>query len=597
MNYQSCNSLCAMFFEQAQKHADKPFLWAKTEEGWRPETWAQVRERVGLLCRGLRTLGVEPGDRVVIAAENRPEWLIAEMAILAAGAIAVPAYTTNTTDDHLHILRNSAAKGAIVSTRKLADRLLPAAHQAAACEFAVCIEPVELHQDLVGVKVHQWDDVLARGGELPDDVAETAKRAARTDTAVIIHTSGTGGAPKGVMLSHGAILHNCNGAFEVLRGHLDDNGEVFLSFLPLSHSYEHMAGQFFPMSIAAEIYYAESAEALTANMAEVRPTIVTAVPRLYEIMYQRVQHGTRRATGLKKNLFDKALELGIRKYHDPTSLGPVDRLLDGLVDRLVREKVRARFGGRLKYFVSGGAPLNVEIGVFFTALGVQLLQGYGLTESAPLISVNPPGRSKLHTVGPPVADTEVRIAEDGEILVRGELVMQGYYGDKKATGEAIKDGWLHTGDIGLIDDDGYLQITDRKKDLIVNSGGDNLSPQRIEGFLALQPEILQAMVAGDKRPYLVALIVPDPDFLAEWAGAHRKPAEADKLVKDSALRDAISGTVERVNAELAQIERVRRFMLVAEPFSVENGMMTPTLKIRRHVIRERYGKQLDALYG
>lgn len=597
MNYQACRSLNVMFFDQVTRLGDKPMLWRKIDGSYRPSSWAQVAEQVSLLSRGLRSLGIEPGDRVVIVSENRPEWLISELAILAAGAIAVPAYITNTVEDHRHIIENTRARMAIVSTKRLADNLLPAAHTVESCAVAIAMEPLDMSQDIGGVHVHAWDDVLVRGSELPDDVADLAARAARTDTAVIIHTSGTGGAPRGVMLSHGAILHNCEGAYDMFKDRIASDGETFLCFLPLSHSYEHMAGQFFPLTIGAEIYYAESIEALLSNIAEVRPTIMTAVPRLYETMYQRVRKSQAANTGLKKTLFEKALALGIKKYHDPTSLSLGERILDRLVDRLVRTKVRARFGGRLKFFVSGGAPLNEDIGIFFTALGLTLLQGYGLTESAPLISVNPPWRCKLHTVGLPVKNTEVRIADDGEILVKGELVMQGYYGDPKGTETVIEDGWLHTGDIGLLDEDGYLQITDRKKDLIVNSGGDNISPQRVEGILALQPEIQQVMVYGDKRPYLVAVVVPDPDFLSDWATRHRKPADLGRVAEDAGLHDAIAQSIERVNADLSRVERVRRFMVADREFGVENGMMTPTMKIRRHIIKGAFGERLEGLYG
>ncbi len=597
MNDQSWDSVSEMFFAQAAKHAEDPLVWAKVDGVYTPQTWAQIEAKVTLLSRALRALGVEPGHRVVIAAENRAEWLVSEMAILAARAIAVPAYTTNTVDDHLHILNNSGAKGAIYSTAKIGERLLSAAHQAQACAFAIAMDPHHITQQPGGVRVYGWDEALSLGAGQPDDVAEVACQAARADTAVIIHTSGTGGTPKGVMLSHGALLHNCHGATELLRGHAEYGKEVFLSFLPLSHSYEHMAGQIFPMSIAAQVYYADGIEHLTANMQEVRPTIMTAVPRLYEVMYQRIRKSIDQTQGFRRTLFDKTIALGSKRYEDPKSLSLWERLLDRLLERLVRQKVRDRYGGRLRYFVSGGAPLNLDIGIFFNAIGVKLLQGYGLTESAPVISCNPPLGFKLHTVGPPVADTEVRIAEDGEILVRGELVMQGYYNEPDATAAAITDGWLHTGDIGRIDEDGFLQITDRKKDIIVNSGGDNIAPQRVEGFLVLQPEIQQAMVFGDRRPHLVALLVPDPDFLERWAKENGRSSSLAELSADAGFREALSDAVDRVNKELSVIERVRRFLIAEEPFSIDNSMMTPTMKIRRHVIKDVYGERLEALYG
>ncbi len=596
MNYQSWRSLTDMFSDRAADLKDKPFLWAKRNGAYESLSWSQVEAQISVLSRGLRAIGVEPGDRIVLASENRPEWLISELAILSAGAIAVPAYVTNTVDDHLHIINNVDAKGAIVSTPALAAHLLPAAHKSNVCRFVVAMKPPELSQELGGVEIHGWDDVIAKGATMPDDVAELAGRAARKDTAVIIHTSGTGGAPKGVMLSHGAIIVNCMGAYELIKDQIGYGEEVFLSFLPLSHSYEHTAGQFFPVSIGAQIYYSEGIEALVGNMAEARPTVMTAVPRLYEVMHGRIVGATQKTKGIKRKLFDRALELGKKKYLAPASLSFGERIMDAVVERLVRRKVRGRFGGRLKFFVSGGAPLNEEIGLFFTALGVKLLQGYGQTEAAPVISANPPVGYKIDTVGPPLKDVEVKIADDGEILVKGELVMNGYYNDDDGTRAAVRDGWLHTGDIGLIGDDGHLRITDRKKDIIVNSGGDNISPQRVEGLITLQPEIGQAMVYGDKRPHLVAIVVPEDEAAASWAKSNGKAADLKELAADAEFHEVIAETMGRVNQELSNVERVRRFMIASEPFTTDNGMLTPSMKIRRHVIKDTYGAALDALY-
>jgi long-chain acyl-CoA synthetase len=323
---------------------------------------------------------------------------------------------------------------------------------------------------------------------------------------------------------------------------------------------------------------------------------MTAVPRLYESMYQRILRGMEKQSPVKQRLFNLALRLGRKRYHDPRSLTLWERLLDLLADRLVRDKVRARFGGRLKAMVSGGAALNPDIGLFFTALGVPVLQGYGQTESAPVVSANPPGRVKMETVGPPLGGVEVRIAPDGEILVRGELVMQGYWRNEAATAAAVQDGWLHTGDVGEIDADGYIRITDRKKDILVLSGGDNVSPARVEGFLTLEPEIHQAMVFGDKQPHLVALLIPEDDFLVDFAKRHAVPARLEALHDHAELRRELSAAVERVNKRLAPLERVRRFVVAREPFTVENEMLTPTMKIRRHKILAAYKDALEELY-
>lgn len=590
MDFKALTSLTAMFFQQAERMGDQPFLWRKQEKEWRPISWTDVARTVIQLAHGLRALGVRNGDRVLLVSENRPEWLMADLAIMAAGAITVPAYTTNTVADHLHLLNNSGARLAIVSTRALAERLLGAALQAQQPLMVVAIDPLSFSQD-PGVEIRQWQDLLTLAAAHDDRAPPVSP--ARTDTACVIYTSGTGGAPKGVMLSHGAIISNCMGAYRLLE-RIGLENEVFLSFLPLSHSYEHTAGQFFPIAIGAQIYYAESIEMLAANMAEVQPTIMTAVPRLYEMMRSRILKGIEKTGGLKARLFHLALTLGGRRIEG--RLNPLERIADAALDILVRRKVAQRFGGRLKAMVSGGAPLNYDVGLFFTALDVPILQGYGQTESAPVISCNPPRQVKLRSVGPAVAGVDIRIAEDGEICVRGELVMQGYWNDPQATAAAVRDGWLHTGDIGEIDADGYIRITDRKKDILVNSGGDNISPQRVEGFLTLRHEIAQAMVHGDRRPHLVALLVPDAENAAAWAESHGKPGGLQTLVEDADFRRHIAQAVDLVNQSLSPIEKVRKFIMTAELFTVDNEMCTPTLKIRRHVINAHYGAALSALY-
>jgi long-chain acyl-CoA synthetase len=577
-------SLPAMLVAQAGAHGARPFLWSKRDGAWTSLSWRETVEQIRVLARALLALGLRRGDRVGLIAENRPEWLIADYAIMAAGGITVPGYTTNTVDDNRHIFTNAGVTGVIASSRALADRALAAARQTQGCGFLVAIEPPPLAQD-TGIRVLAWSEAMTLGATRQDDIDAIVAGLTRDDLACIIHTSGTGGLPKGVALHHGAILRNCAGALDLLKGvGLSADSEIYLSFLPLSHAYEHTVGGALMPSIGAQVWFAEGTDKLSSNLVEVRPTLMTAVPRLYETMHARISAAMTREGGLKAKLFQLAVDIGARRHADPRALTLLERLVDPILDRLVRDKIRARFGGRLKALVSGGAPLNPEIGLYFTALGLLLCQGYGQTESGPVVSANPPWRVKLDTVGPPFKGVEVRIAEDGEILVRGELVMKGYWNDPEATAAAIRDGWLHTGDIGAFDADGYLKITDRKKDFIKNSGGDMIAPARIEGLLALQPEIAQAMVHGDRRPHLVAVIVPREEILA---------AHAD----DEALRKAVEAGVERVNRQLQPIERIRKFLVVREAFSVANGLMTPTLKIRRHAIRKVHGAALDALYG
>ncbi len=352
----------------------------------------------------------------------------------------------------------------------------------------------------------------------------------------------------------------------------------------------------FPISIGAQIYFAERIDTLTANLLEARPTIMTAVPRLFEIMRERIVRGVARQDRVSARLFWAAIELGRKRYENHRAMTRWQRLADRVVDRLVRDKVRARFGGRLKALVSGGAPLNYDVGLFFTALGLRLLQGYGLTEAAPVVSVNLLTRVKLRTVGPPLKHVEVRIADDGEVLVRGPLLMDGYWKQPKHTAEVLRDGWLHTGDIGVIDHDGFLQITDRKKDIIVNSAGETISPQHIEGTLALEPEIAFAVAVGDNRPHIGAIVVPDHDFLAEWARKNGTGADLSRLAEDKAFRRAIGLAIDRANANLSVIERVKHFVIADQPFTIENGMMTPTMKTRRHAIIRRWGATVEQMY-
>ncbi|HEY1796769.1 MAG TPA: AMP-dependent synthetase/ligase [Stellaceae bacterium] len=589
MDYASCRSLPAMFFAEAARQGDRPFLWAKRGAPYRSQTWAETAGEVRRLAQGLIALGIERGDRVALVSENRPEWVVADLAIMAAGAITVPAYVTNTVDDHRHILGNSGARAAIVSTPALAARVLPAAELSPMVRAVVAIEPPGGEPK---VPVHHWAELIAAGGDA--DIDARVEMLGPDDIACIIHTSGTGGLPKGVLQTHRNILGNCRGAFKLLEM-LGLGDEVFLSFLPMSHSYEHTAGLMFPISIGAQIYFAEGAETLASNLVEVRPTIMTAVPRLYETLHQRISRQIERERGLKRRLFEGAVAIG-RKKLDGTALSLGDRLADPLLDKLVRAKVRARFGGRLKAMISGGAPLNPEIGSFFVALGVTLLQGYGQTEAAPVVCCNPPSRIRIKSVGLPIDGVRLRIADDGEILVSGDNVMKGYWNDPESTARTLDGGWLHTGDIGHVDADGYLHITDRKRDFIKNSGGDMIAPARVEGELTLCPEIAQAMVFGDRRPYLVAVIVPDPEFTHDYVRANGCPTDLAGLSTDAGFAKAIGDIIARVNRTLPAIERVRRFLIAAEPFSTANGQMTPTLKVRRHAIREVYGPALDALY-
>jgi long-chain acyl-CoA synthetase len=570
-------NLVSMFLTRARAKGDAPFLWAKRDGGWQPTSWSAAARQVTALAGALNTLGIKPGDRVMLVSENRPEWLIADLGIMAAGAVTVPTYTTNTTRDHQHILANSGAAAVIVSTQKLARTLLPAVLFESDCRHVISIDDIITGQSTDAAQFHHWHELVSG----PADVGaleQAMAKVERSDLACLIYTSGTGGAPRGVMQHHGMILHNCEACVDVIANDFGWDDEVFLSFLPASHAYEHSGGQHFPVALGAQIYYAESLEKLAANIEEVKPTIMVVVPRLFEMLRQRMIKAIEKEGGIAQHMLDRAISIETKRYHGKSV--PWDLPMDAILSLTLRKKVRNKFGGRMKALVSGGAPLNPDVGLFFQAMGLTMLQGYGQTEAGPVISCNRPKNGiRMETVGPPLLNTEVRIADDGEIMVRGENVMHGYWRNDEETERVLRDGWLATGDIGHLDEKGRIVITDRKKDLIVNDKGDNVSPQRVEGMLTLQPEIAQAMVYGDRHPYLVALLVPEPEIA-------NKP-DVLKL---------LSAAVDRVNKDVSVIEKVRRFIVADEPFTVENEMLTPSIKIRRHVIRKVYGDRLDALY-
>lgn len=593
-DFGSLPNLVTMFLDRAALRGDRPFLGFKDGGEWRAISWAETARRVAGLAKSLKAMGLAKGDRVMLVAENRPEWCIADLAVMAAGCVTVPTYTTNTERDHQHILDNSQSRAVIVSSAKLAQALMPAVVRSSECEFVIGMEPLKTAQK-GQQSFHNWAD-LVQGTDA--DVAALREEMAavgRDELACIIYTSGTGGAPRGVMLHHGSILCNVDGAAEILRDDFGLDNERFLSFLPLSHAYEHSGGQFLPIGCGAEIYYAEGLEKLASNIEETQPTIMVVVPRLFEVLRARMIKTVEKQGKFPSYLLDKALTIGERDYGGKKRLR--DAPMRALLSKTLKPKIRARFGGRMKAMVSGGAPLNPDIGVFFQSLGITLLQGYGQTEAGPVVACNRPKAGiKMDTVGPPMKGVEVKIAEDGEILLRGELVMKGYWRNKAETERVIKDGWLHSGDIGHLDEKGRLKITDRKKDIIVNDKGDNVAPQKVEGMLTLQPEILQAMVSGDKRPYIVGLIVPDPEWALEWARSQDIKYNFNELQDNPQFRAAVRAAIDRVNADLSVTEKVRQFEFADEPYTIENGEMTPSMKIRRHVIRERYQDRIDGMY-
>ena len=595
INFDNFNSVVSLFNQQCKELKDSPYLWRKVEGKFLSLSWLEVQKKVNALAKGLISLGILKGDRVVILSENRPEWQIADLAIMSIGGITVPAYTTSTTSDYKHIINHSEARCIIVSSNDLALKAIPATLNSK-CKNVILIDEDKKKFD-EPLYFTNWNDLIEQNNDSTNDndLEENIKSQKRTDTACIIYTSGTGGSPKGVMLSHGAMLINCSGAQELLKNLMSDLNEIrFLSWLPLSHSYEHTL-QFYEMGIGAQIYYAEGIDKLLVNMSEVKPHFMTAVPRFYDSLHTRISQGLKKQGKLSQLFFSTTLKLGKKEYNNQ-KMTSMEKVLNGIMDKIVRKKVNKRFGGSLRALVSGGAALNYEVGLYLTALGLPLLQGYGQTETAPVISANPPERIKLDTVGTIFKGTEVKIAEDGEILVRGENIMNGYWNDPKATSSTIVDGWVHTGDIGEFDEDNYLKITDRKKDIIVNAGGDNISPSRVEEKLNIEPEISQSMVYGDFKNYLVAIIVPDKEQALLWAKNNNKENSLSTLVKDEDYNKTIKEIISKVNNNLSVIEQVRKFILIDHEFTIENDMMTPTMKVKRYKVKSVFGDQLENLY-
>ena len=594
INFDEYNNIISMFFKKSTELQDKPYLWKKHDNDFKSLSWKEVQSLVKAVSRSLLDIGILKGDRVVILSENRPEWQIADLAIMAIGAITVPVYTTSTTQDYSHVINHSGARCMIISSHELCLKALPAVENSTDCKSVIKINQ-DSHSYDNPVNILKWNELVKKNTNDNYNFEEEIKSIKRSDTACIIYTSGTGGNPKGVMLSHGAMLSNCTGAKILLQNLLDGMDEIkFLSWLPLSHSYEHTL-QFFTLGIGAQVYYSEGIDKLVVNMGEVSPHFMTAVPRFYDSLHTRISQGLKKQGKLSQSLFSATLRLGKKKYNGE-KLTLLENITNNILDKLVRRKVNKRFGGSLKALISGGSALNFEVGLYLTALGLPLLQGYGQTETAPVVSANPPEKVKLDTVGKLFHGVQVKIADDGEILVSGENIMNGYWNDPEATSKTIINGWVHTGDIGEFDNEDYLKITDRKKDIIVNAGGDNISPSRIEAKLDIEPEISQSMLYGDFKNYLVAVIVPEKDFSMNWAKENSKNEDLKSIIEDDDFNKVIKDVVSRVNKNLSVIEQVRKFILIDHEFTIENSMMTPSMKVRRFKVKDKYGKKLEDLY-
>ena len=576
MNLDNLNNLIELFSYQSDKQNKKSiFLQWLNPNNKKTYTWEETQKNILKLSRIIKE-NIKEGDRCLLVSENRPEWFVSDMAIMLSGGITVPAYTTYTEEDYKYLIEDCEPSLVIVSNNEMLKKLNNTINEKEFIKKVITLDEVNkvIHNlDIIDKDKYLDFNIILKNNLLEEDIIQN-KKLKRTSPACIIYTSGTGGNPKGVILSHGGILNNLVGACEIMKP-LFNSRPVFLTWLPLSHSYEHCV-QFAQIAVGAKVFYAEKIEKLLENISEAKPTIMTAVPRFYQNLYNKININLKKQTGFKAKLIEATLRLGKKKLLNQ-KMTFFEKLLNLMVEILVRKKIKNQFGGNLKAFVSGGGALDKEIGEFLNSVGLPTLQGYGLTETSPVVSCNPIHKIKVETVGPPFKGNQVKIADDGEILVKGENVMLGYWNKKEETDEVIIDGWLHTGDIGEIDpEDSYLKITDRKKDIIVSAGGDNISPAKIENMITNEPEIDQCMVYGDKKNYLVALIVPSKDFLKE--------------------KEKINNVIEKINKKLTLLEKIKRIQLIDENFSIENGLMTPTMKVKRKKVTEKYKNQLEKLY-
>ena len=576
MNLDKLNNLIELFSHQVEKqNKESIFLQWLNPNNKKSYTWEETQKNILKLSKIIRE-NIKEGDRCLLVSENRPEWFVSDMAIMLSGGITVPAYTTYTEDDYKYLIEDCEPSLIIVSNNELLKKLNNTINEKRFIKKVISLDEVNnvIHDlDIINKDKYLDFNLILKNDLLDEDKIQNEKLK-RTSPACIIYTSGTGGNPKGVILSHGGILNNLVGACEIMKP-LFSSRPVFLTWLPLSHSYEHCV-QFAQIAVGAKVFYAEKIEKLLENISEAKPTIMTAVPRFYQNLYNKININLKKQTGFKAKLIEETLRLGKKKLLNQ-KMTFSEKLINLIVETLVRKKIKKQFGGNLKAFVSGGGALDQEIGEFLNSVGLPTLQGYGLTETSPVVSCNPIHKIKVETVGPPFKGNQVKIAEDGEILVKGENVMLGYWNKKEETDKVIVNGWLHTGDIGEIDsEDGYLKITDRKKDIIVSAGGDNISPAKIENMITNEPEIDQCMVYGDKKNYLVALVVPSKEFLHE--------------------KEKINNVIEKINKKLTLLEKIKKIQLIDENFSIENGLMTPTMKVKRKKVTEKYKNQLEELY-
>jgi len=590
-NMDGIQSLPEALFRSAEQYAASPAQWYRQQDIYLPIAYAQLSTQIRHVASGLIRAGIKPGDRIALLMENRPEWAVIDYAILSVGAVTVPLYCSYRANDIRYVLNDSGAVAVMTSGDKLLRHLLQATEQ---CKHIKQIYAIENTFESDRVKTL----ISLQSGDVEEDKLSQRLADIKPNTlASIVYTSGTTANPKGVMLTHGNFLANLESVPASIDLRAGEHGDCMLSFLPLAHALERTGGHYIPYSFGLSVAFAQRPDTVAKNMAEARPTIMATVPRMLEVVRSRVLSQVSQQSGFKQKLFHQFFNLARKKWARNESLGMLASLQLRLLDKLVGEKIRLRFGGRLRVFLCGGAPLSLEVAEFFEALKLPILEGYGLTESAPLLAVNRMSDRRLGTVGVAAQGVELNIAEDGEILARGANIMPGYWHNKQATEETLIDGWLHTGDIGSLCPDGYLSITDRKKDLIVNSGGENIAPQRIEGLLMNDEAIDQLVVYGDQKAYLVGLLVPNEAVCRAWAKAQGLPeSDWQPLCESDMLKKYLQNKISSLLQPLNPFEQVRRIHVLQQPFSIEAGTLTPTMKVKRRYIYTLYADAIAALY-
>ncbi len=578
---------------------DRCIMHVKENGKYRGITYKEFAEQAENFAFGLSALGIKKGDKIAISSENRPEWVYSDMAILGLGGIDVPLYPSLTADSEEFILNNSEAVGIIVSNKFQLNKILKIWHNCKRLKHIIVFNENDI-ENKENKNIYSFKEVQEIGKKFkelsPNIFKENIKSISENDICTIIYTSGTTGDPKGVMLTHKNIISNVQVVLDCLP---ISSNDIFLSFLPLCHIFERMGGYYTGFACEGTVYYAESIEMISQNILEVKPTIITTVPRLFERIYGKIIKNVEREPVTKQKIFYWAVEIG-KKYsrlkrenNIPLKL----KMEHKIAEKLVYSKLKDKMGGRLRFFVSGGAPLSREMGIFFEAIGIIILEGYGLTESSPVISANRADDYKFGTVGKVMPGVQVKIASDGEILVKGPNVMQGYYKNKSETNEVLKDGWLHTGDIGVFDPDGFLMITDRKKHLFKTSGGKYIAPAPIENLFLKSKYIDQFILIGNHRMFLSALIVPDFESIQEYADSHKiNYSDIKDLIDKKEIYDLVDKEISHLQKKLANYERVRKFRILDKPFTIESGEITPSLKIKRKFIEESYAYLIEEMY-